>query len=133
MMQYESELTRDELINLAIKQYFGSVDRKDITGTLSCFHDEAILCTQTSFTRHVGKSAIERMFTDFFASSETIVHRDFICTVDEKNGRIAACFTADLTDSDGHVISLTNTNFWRVRGSKFQEVYIYMSGENVLI
>ena len=73
------------------------------------------------------------MFEDFFSAWQTIVHHDFTCTVDEPNGRIAASFEAVLTGHDGSVTRLHNTNFWRVREGRFQEVYVYMSGENPLI
>lgn len=131
-MQYQPTLSRAELIELATQRYFASVDAKDMAATLDCFHDEALLCVQTSFTRHAGKAAIRRMFEDFFAGFETIVHKDFVCTVDEANGRISASFEAVLTGHDGRVTSLRNTNFWRVRNGRFQEVYVYMSGANVL-
>ena len=135
-MQYEPTLSRDELIEFATKTYFGNVDAKNMDATLGCFHDEALFCVQTDFTRHAGKSEIRRMFEDFFAAYETIIHRDFTCTVDEANGRITACFTAELHDAVGQVTLLYNTNFWRFRpgpnGPKFQEVYVYMSGANVL-
>lgn len=131
-MQYEPTLSRAELIQLATKTYFGNVDAKNMEATLACFHDEALFTIQTSFTRHAGKPAIRRMFEDFFGGFETIVHQDFTCTVDEKNGRIAACFEAVLTGADGSVTRLNNTNFWRVREGRFQEVYVYMSGANVL-
>ncbi len=132
-MQYEPGLSRDELIELATKSYFGNVDAKNMDGALACFHDEALFCVQTSFTRHSGKAEIKRMFDDFFGAYETIVHRDFVCTVDEANGRIAASFVAELTDAHGGVTLLNNNNFWRVRDGKFQEVYVYMSGANVLV
>jgi ketosteroid isomerase-like protein len=132
-MQYEPGLSRDELIELATKTYFGNVDAKNMDGALACFHDEALFTVQTSFTRHAGKAAIQRMFEDFFSSYEVIVHKDFTCTVDEANGRIAASFEAVLTAADGSVTRLFNTNFWRVREGRFQEVYVYMSGANVLV
>lgn len=132
-MQYQSNLSREQLVELATKSYFGSVDRKDLEGTLACFHDEALLIVQTSFTVHAGKPAIRRMFEGFFDSYERIVHRDFRCTVDEKNGRICARFLAELLDREGRSTVLENTNFWRIRGDRFQEVYVYMSGENVLV
>lgn len=132
-MQYEPGLSRDELIQLATKTYFGNVDAKNIEAALDCFHDGALFCVQTDFTRHSGKEEIRRMFEDFFGAYETIVHRDFTCTVDQANGRIAASFVAELTDADGGVTLLNNTNFWRVRDGKFQEVYVYMSGANVLV
>lgn len=135
-MQYEPTLGRDELIEFATKTYFGNVDAKNMEATLDCFHDTALFCVQTDFTRHCGKGEIRRMFEDFFAAYETIIHRDFTCTVDEKNGRIAASFTAELHDAQGQVTLLDNTNFWRLMpgpdGPKFQEVYVYMSGANVL-
>ena len=132
-MQYEPELSRDELIELAMKTYFGNVDAKNMDAALECFHDGALFCVQTAFTRHSGKDEIRRMFEDFFGAYETIIHRDFTCTVDEAHGRIAASFVAELTDADGGVTLLNNTNFWRVRDGKFQEVYVYMSGTNVLV
>lgn len=132
-MQYEPGLSRDELIQLATETYFGNVDAKNMEAALDCFHDGALFCVQTDFTRHSGKEEIRRMFEDFFGAYETIVHRDFTCTVDEANGRIAASFVAELTDADGGVTLLNNTNFWRVREGKFQEVYVYMSGANVLV
>lgn len=132
-MQYEPGSSRAELIEFATKTYFGNVDAKNMDAALACFHDEALFCVQTSFTRHAGKAEIKRMFEDFFGAYETIIHRDFNCTVDETNGRIAASFVAELTDADGNVTLLNNTNFWRMRDGKFQEVYVYMSGENVLV
>lgn len=132
-MQYEPTLSRAELIELATISYFGSVDRKDMESVLDCFHDEALLCVQTEFTRHAGKAAIRKMFEGFMGAFASIVHKDFVCTVDEKNGRITASFEAVLTADDGSVTRLFNTNFWRIRDGKFQEVYVYFSGANVLV
>lgn len=132
-MQYQPTLGRQALIDFATKTYFASVDAKDLAATLDCFHDEALFTVQTSFTRHSGKAEITRMFEDFFGDWATIVHRDFVCTVDEANGRISASFEAVLTAADGSVTRLLNTNFWRLRDGKFQEVYVYMSGANVLV
>jgi ketosteroid isomerase-like protein len=136
-MQYDPTLTRDGLIDLAINRYFAQVDAKNLKAVLSCFHEEALMCVQTAFTRHSGKAEIGRMFEDFFGAYETIIHKDFACTVDAKHGRIAASFEAVLTGHDGSVTRLFNTNFWRIRpcdaGGKFQEVYVYMSGANPLV
>jgi ketosteroid isomerase-like protein len=131
-MQYQSSLSRDALIDLALNQYFGNVDKKNLDAVLDCFHDNAMITVQTAFAVHDGKENIKRMFIDFMGAWESIVHKDFTCTVDEGNGRITACFEAELVDSEGNTTILHNTNFWRIRGDKFQEVYIYMSGENPL-
>lgn len=132
-MQYQSDLSHDQLVDLALHKYFANVDKKDMDNSLACFHDSAQFTVQTDFTVHNGKPAIKDMFTAFFGAYETIIHRDFTYTVDVKNGRIAAQFIAELVDDKGETTLLNNTNFWRVRGSQFQEVYVYMSGANVLI
>ncbi len=132
-MQYQSDLNRNGLIDLAINKYFANVDKKELGAVLECFHDNAIITIQTAFASHVGIENIKRMFIDFMGAYDTIVHRDFTCAVDEANGRITASFIAELTTADGNKTVLENTNFWRVRGDKFQEVYIYMSGENPLV
>jgi len=131
-MQYQPTMDRQELIDFATQTYFANVDAKNLDAALDCFHDEALFTVQTSFTRHSGKAEIKRMFEDFFAAYETIVHKDFVCTVDEANGRISASFEAVLTAADGSVTRLNNTNFWQLRNGRFQKVYVYMSGANVL-
>ncbi len=132
-MQYQCNLNGQELIDLAINQYFGNVDKKDLEAVLDCFHDNAMLNVQTVFTIHEGKQNIGRMFKDFFDNYDVIVHRDFNYAVDEMNGRIVASFIAELKDSEDNTTYLHNTNFWRIRDNKFQEVYVYMSGENPLV
>lgn len=132
-MQYKSQLGRDQLIDLATQRYFGNVDAKNLDAVLDCFHDEALFTIQTDHTTHSGSGEIRRMFKDFFEGFEEIVHKDFTCTVDAENGRICAVFNVDLKDHEGNVTSMQNTNFWRVRGDKFQEVYVYMSGANLLV
>lgn len=132
-MQYQSSLDREGLIDLALTRYFANVDAKNLDAVLDCFHDNAMFTVQTAFTTHEGKAELRRMFVDFMGAYETIVHRDFTCTVDPDNGRITASFVAELVDADGKRTELHNTNFWRVRGDKFQEVYVYMSGENPLV
>jgi ketosteroid isomerase-like protein len=131
-MQYQSSLDRSGLLELAINKYFGKVDAKDLDAVLDCFHDNAMITVQTAFTVHEGKENIKRMFIDFMGAYKTIIHKDFTCTVDENNGRIVASFIAEMENDDGSWTRLSNTNFWRIRDDKFQEVYIYMSGDNPL-
>jgi len=132
-MQYPCSLTRDGLIDLALNKYFASVDRKDMDATLACFHETALFTIQTADTVHEGRVGLRRMFETFFSSYRTIVHRDFQCTVDARNGRIAASFVGDLVNQEGKRELRYNTNFWRIRGEKFQEIYVYMSDENPLV
>ena len=64
-MQYQSTLNREGLIDLAINKYFANVDAKNLDAVLDCFHDNAMMTTQTSFTTHAGKDNIKRRFGDY--------------------------------------------------------------------
>ena len=55
-MQYEPGLSRKALIELATKTYFGNVDAKNMEAALACFHEGALFCVQTDFTRHQKSS-----------------------------------------------------------------------------
>ncbi len=99
-MQYQSSLDREGLAELALEKYFANVDAKNLDAVMDCFHDNAMLTVQNVFVVHDTKDAIRRMFIDFMASFETIIHRDFVCTIDEKNGRMAASFVFLLYTSD---------------------------------
>ncbi|MDD3445212.1 MAG: nuclear transport factor 2 family protein [Zavarzinia sp.] len=132
-MRYESALDAVALEDLAIRRYFGAVDAKDIEGVLSCLHDEALFTVQTDFVCHAGKPAIRRMLVDYFAAFETIVHRDFKLSADPATGRVAATFEGLVTTAAGVATRLCNTNIWRVRGGRFQEIHVFMSGPNILV
>ncbi len=125
-------LTRDELIDFALGNYFANVDAKNLDAVLDCFHDTAHLTVQTAFTRHDGKAALARMFTDFMGAYEVIRHYNFRCTTDAKEQRLCAYFDVELVAPDGSITELFNTNFWRFRDGRFQEVFVYMSGANPL-
>lgn len=132
-MQYQSALSAERLIEFATQRYFGSVDSKDLEGTLACFHDEAIFTVQTDFTVYAGKPVIRRMFEAFFKIYDRIEHREFECIADPVNGRICANFTAELVTANGTRTLLRHMNFWRVRGARFQELYVYLSDRDPLI
>lgn len=127
-MQYQTQLNRQQLVDLAVNQYFASIARKDLEATLACCQHSALLTIQTSFALYEGKTGLRRFFAELFARYTSIKQRDFSCTVDAKNGRIAANYVEELVASDGARSVFDNTAFWRVREDRFQELFVYVSG-----
>jgi len=127
-MQYQTNLNRQQLVELVLAGYFANIDRKDLDGTLACFHDCALVTVQTSFALHEGTASVRRMFADLFARHTRIAHKNIDCTVDTKNGRIAANYIEELVANDGVRTVFENTAFWRLRADRFQELYVYVSG-----
>ena len=126
-------MTRDQLVALAIKPHFANVDRKHLDAAMDCFHDKTMLTVRTAFATHAGHAALQRMSMDYFGAFETIIHRNFTCTVAENNGRIAACFVTNPLTADGQKTLPENSSFRRVRGDRCQEVQDYMSAANPLV
>ena len=63
--------------------YFAAVDRLDVDDVLSHFADDATLTVQTDGVTFTGADEIRRMFTDFFASWDAMVHEITNLVVDD--------------------------------------------------
>lgn len=124
---------RQHYIDMVEKHYFGNVDQKRMQEVLDCFHENASLTVQTAPITHEGRdSGVREMFATLFDSYELIWHGNFEHTVDVENECIATRFDVRLKDHEGVEVELHNCNFWYCRDGKFQRVFVFMSGENVL-
>jgi hypothetical protein len=68
---------------------------------------------------------------EFDGVSSSAALADF--TDNEGNGRTSASVVTESAAYDEGMALLNNRNPWRVRDGKFQEVYVYMRGANVLV
>lgn len=126
-------LTREELIDMAENRYFGNVDRKRLDDVLGCFSVDATFVIQSHFTVHEGRdTGIRRMFEDFFAEYASILHADFETIADPAIQAVSSRFRAELL-KDSHRTVLMNVNHWYLKNGRFQRVYVWMSGANVLV
>ena len=123
-------------VDVVENRYFGNVDRKDMDAVLDCFAEDAVFTIQSAFTVHEGRdTGIRQMFENLFATYEPkIVHRDFEHVVDVENNRCSAKFEVELAEKDGKETNLSNCNFFFFdENGKFERVFVWMSGENVLV
>lgn len=126
----------DYYVDMVENGYFANVDRKDMDAVLDCFREDAVFTIQSAFTTHEGRDGgIRKMFENLFDTySSRIVHRDFRHVVDVENNRCAAQFEVELKQGDGQETYLSNCNFFYLdEDGKFERVFVYMSGENVLV
>lgn len=127
-----SKLNREQLIDLAQMQYFANVDNKNMDAVLACVHDDVQFTIQTDPLTHSGKAGVREMFNALFTSYEEIWHGDFEFAADPESQTVCARFNVYLKDAQGKETRLSNCNFWYVRDGKFERVYVFMSGDNVL-
>ena len=123
---------RDWYVELAIKKYFYSVDKKNLQAVLDCFNEDAVFTIQSHFTIHEGRdTGIRRMFENLF-QYKSILHTAFESIVDVENESISSRFRVELDPPTGPHVHLMNVNHWYIKNERFQRVYVWMSGQNVL-
>ena len=119
------------LIALA-EGYFAAVDRMDIEATLAFFHPDVRFTIATFDTTFEGRDlALRGMFERLNQRYQRVWHGDFHHVVQAPD-RIASRFRVENTLPDGTLRTKHNCNFFRVRDGLFDEVHVYMSGDNSL-
>ena len=120
-------------IDMVTKRYFDGVDNKNMDQVLDCFTPDAILTEVTSNTVHTGRDlGIRAMFAKLFTDFSHIWHGNFVHTADPESNAICSQFTVLITPNDGAELRYENCNRFYLKGEKFERVYVYMSGENLL-
>ena len=128
-----SYTTTDEgrLIALA-ERYFAAVDQMDLEATLACFVPDARFTIATYDTLYVGRDTeIRAMFGRLSARYASVWHGDFDHVVQGPR-RIASRFRVENITLEGQKQVKNNCNFFKLRGDLFEEVFVYMSGDNSL-
>lgn len=121
-------------IDIVTKRYFDGVDNKDLAKVLDCFTDDAVLTEVTSNTVHVGRdAAIRAMFVKLFADFSSIWHGNFVHTADPGSNSVNSQFTVLITPNGGDELRYENCNRFYLKDDRFHRVYVYMSGDNLLI
>ena len=115
-----------------VERYFAAVDRMDLAATLDCFAPQARFTIATYGTSFEGRDdGLRAMFERLFARYQRVWHGHFDHVV-QPPGRIASRFRVENTLFDGSVRAKDNCNFFSVRDGHFDEVFVYMSGDNSL-
>ena len=122
---------QQRLVALA-EHYFASVDRMDLAATLACFTADARFTIATYDTVYQGRdTAIRAMFERLNTRYARVWHGHFD-HVAQAPDRIASRFRVENLTFDQRTLVKNNCNFFRLRGHLFEEVFVYMSGDNSL-
>lgn len=120
-------------IDIVTKRYFDGVDTKNMAQVLDCFTEDAVLTEVTSNTVHTGRDAgIQAMFARLFADFSGIWHGNFVHTADPQSNSVCSQFTVLITPEGGDELRYENCNRFYLKDDKFDRVYVYMSGDNLL-
>ena len=114
------------------EHYFAAVDRMDLAATLACFTPGARFTIATFNTVYTGRDTeIRAMFERLNARYASVWHGDFDHWV-QGTERLASRFRVENMTFDQQKLVKFNCNFFKCQGDLFDEVYVYMSGDNSL-
>ena len=115
-----------------VEAYFAAVDRKDLAASLSFFASDASFTIATFQTTFRGRDTeIRGVFERLFSRYDTIYHGDFEHFVVSPE-RIACRFEVRNGKAGQPTAHKSNANFFKLQGGLFQDVFVYMSGDNSL-
>lgn len=129
-----ADIPYEYYVDIVTKRYFDGVDNYDMEKVLDCFHEDAVLTEVTSMTVHEGREAgIRTMFEGLFGAHSRIWHGNFVHTVDVKEEAICSQFSVEVTPKgQEEELRYENCNRFYLKDGKFNRVFVYMSGENLL-
>ena len=123
-------LTREQLA-AAPASYFRAVDASDLPAVLAHFAEDATLTVQTAGVTFTGHDEIGRMFVDFFADWDSMVHTITNIVVDPDGSKVSTEQHVDLNRNG--TTEMHNCNFFDVGADgRFSRVIIWMDGSNPL-
>ena len=125
-----TEAEREQLAAIPAS-YFRAVDAYDLPAVLAHFAEDATLTVQSARVTFTGHDEIGRMFTDFFADWDSMVHEITNLVVDPSASKVSTEQLVDLNRNG--TTKMHNCNFFDVNEEgKFSRVIIWMDGSNPL-
>ena len=121
-------------VDIVVKRYFDAVDTKDLPRILDCFLPDATLREMTSDTLHTGRdTGIRAMFERLLADNQRIWHGNFVHTVDREEEAICSQFSVEIAPNGlDRELRYENCNRFYLKDGRFERVFVYMSGDNLL-
>ena len=115
-----------------VEAYFAALDQARLDDVLSFFNDDAEFTVQSAFVVCRGRPAIRTMFAQYLANYTRGLHTDFEHIVDPVTASISSRFRVELDRHDGGHETKHSVNHWYFARARFQRVYVWISGDNVL-
>ena len=116
-----------------VEAYFAALDERRLDDVLTYFNEDAVFTVQSAFVTCEGRDCeIREMFGQFLDTYSSVLHTDFEHIVDPVGQSISSRFRVELDDRNGVHETKQSVNHWYFRNGKFQRIYVWISGDNVL-
>lgn len=116
-----------------VEAYFRALDERRLDDVLAHFNADAVFTVQSAFITCEGRdSGIRQMFEGYLDNWVNGLHTDFEHIVDPVADAISSRFRVELGGRDGTHQTKQSVNHFYLHNGRFQRVYVWISGDNVL-
>ena len=115
-----------------VVSYFHGVDHGDLPLLLSTLSPHCVFSIETHNIKLIGHEAITGMFHRLWSNHKWVRHDQFSFVENVESDAVAVRFRVTNQLHDGQLVHKSNCNFFTSEGGKFNEVRVYMAGENTL-
>ena len=115
-----------------VVSYFHGVDHEDLPLLLSTLSPQCVFSIETHNIKLIGHEAITGMFHRLWSNHKWVRHDQFSFVENVESDAVAVRFRVTNQLHDGQLVHKSNCNFFTSERGKFNEVRVYMAGENTL-
>ena len=115
-----------------VVSYFHGVDHEDLPLLLSTLSPHCVFSIETHNIKLIGHEAITGMFHRLWSNHKWVRHDQFSFVENVESDAVAVRFRVTNQLHDGQLVHKSNCNFFTSERGKFNEVRVYMAGENTL-
>lgn len=121
-------LSRHQLIDAGVKNFFEKLNARDLDGVMAGIDDDCEMRIPSSNFTYTGKAALRDHLQDFISSFLVIHFRNFTIVADTENARLAVRFDISLIDDCGEETHMSNCNFFEVTSEgRLSDILIFAS------
>ena len=115
-----------------VVSYFHGVDHENLPLLLSTLSLHCVFSIETHNIKLIGHEAITGMFHRLWSNHKWVRHDQFSFVENVESDSVAVRFRVTNQLHDGQLVHKSNCNFFTSERGKFNEVRVYMAGENTL-
>ena len=115
-----------------VVSYFHGVDHENLPLLLSTLSPHCVFSIETHNIKLIGHEAITGMFHRLWSNHKWVRHDQFSFVENVESDAVAVRFRVTNQLHDGQLVHKSNCNFFTSERGKFNEVRVYMAGENTL-
>ena len=125
-------MNKDQMKSL-VRSYFKGVDNKDFDMIKNTINQDCRLTVETHNVELNGHQEIKNMFENLWKNHKTVLHHEFKFLTDVPLRKISVQFKVVNTLKNNKRVNKSNCNFFTLEQNKFNEINVYMAGENTII